>query len=1683
MAELSSAPLHNQEFAGCRLVEELHAGAVAHVFRGIRKRDNAAVVIKAIRPEAFTPYKRIEMRYEFEVGQALVAQGVKGVAEPLELWEQDGHCAIIFADVGGYSLRVLQLRRELRGAVALSLTRQLAAILGQVHQQGVIHKDINPSNVVYNPRSKALQLIDFGISIRLAREVQNVDVSGKLEGTLAYMPPEQTGRTSHPVDYRSDYYSLGVTLYELLAGALPFTDQEPLQLIHAVLTKHPPALDTQAAGVAPTLGAVLNKLLSKTPDKRYQSSFGLVHDLDLCIRGEDDFEAGVADRCERFEVPQKLYGRSAAIDSVLKAFQQANGGEQRFLMLAGEAGAGKSALLNALQPELLLHHALMARGKFEQFRRNLPLSAVIQAMEQLVRQILRDNQLDAAHWRERILASVDNVQGLLEVMPSLALLLGPAVASTAAAAPPEEQQPRSMAALQQLFEALPQIRPLVLLLDDLQWADDATWLLLQRLAKSGAHRLLVVGAYRHNEIGAEHPLHALLETLSTSGRHTQIALTPLQQDDIAALLADAMQGATDMQALAQLVYQKTAGNPFFVQAFVRNLWERKLLQCDPVSGAWAWDIDVINAANVTDNVVTLMRNSMADLPEETRLLLGAGACIGTRFGLELLMHVAQVDAVQAAAQLWPALQTGILVPIGRDYRYTQTATDTAELMQVAYQFAHDRVQQAAHGILTPAQLALWHQRIARHFLDGRSLDGAETWVFDVIDHVNQALHLFTTPSGRQEVLRLNIVAGQAAQRSGASAPAFEFFMHAAAALGDDPWATHHDLTLQVEMGLADCDLLCGRRAAGEARLHQLLTRLTEPLERAATVLRLHNSMCANDESFEARLFVLDELGHLGLRLRAKSSTLELVHVLMKVEKAFKKQPLTTVPQLPIISDPRAAASMQLLACVAAASFFATDGTTFMTCALWLAFYTLQYGLSPASAMAMTMYAMLVLVRKQDIAQAEQANATIDQILARVPGSTMTGTIYVIRHAMVVHFGKDLPTVTELCHTCWRLSMQQGDLFYGGLIGLIGVSLHTFYAPDQAANMAKHEAAYSLGRGTPSGALAGITGQFARALIGQTRSPVSLSSADFDEDAEWDQAQKLQNPNVVSTFLTSRMQLRYLSGDFATAEALGPAITVGNYFSENKLNVAYIMFALPYLLSCIGHARQQGRTRVHSRLFQRVLREVKRFARLSPKNYLGCQTLVAAELADLAGKHDDAYLGYEHAIGQLLPVGNLFFSGAAHELAGKAYARAGLTSPATGYLREALAIYRTWGVPHKAADMEKVLRSIEPQRFFNSNRQQVKMEGSASTRRDAMSSIEVPILMRASQAISQEVAQAKLVETLIRYVMENAGADRGVLLLGDAAAWQVAAYADNTTTAAANTDAPPLYAQSIVQFTARLREAVVLHDAGKDELLREDPYMRVAKPLALLCAPIVHKGEVKGIIYLENHATAGAFTPAHLEMTILLAAQAAISLENASVYAHLEDKVRERTRELEQAMQQVAALSRTDSLTGIPNRRHFMEALDTELNRRSRQPSPCALVMIDIDFFKKVNDTHGHQAGDAVLRTVARCLMDSKRQVDIAGRLGGEEFGVLLPASDLEGARRACERLRAAVEALAVPVADNLLLRVTISLGAIALAAGQEGAGDELYRQADAALYEAKHSGRNCAVLHPFQSANPVRSTR
>ncbi|MCB0167944.1 MAG: serine/threonine-protein kinase PknK, partial [Anaerolineae bacterium] len=824
--------------SGYQIDKKIHESAHSLIYRGRRETDHRPVILKVLKKEYPSPEEMARFRLEYEITRTL---NLPGVVRLYGLEHYRNGLVMIMEDLSAESLSHILQTGPLPLPDFLEAAIKIATILGQIHQQHVMHKDINPSNIVAIPPNGnghpnwEFKVIDFGLATVLSRETPSVRNPNILEGTLPYMSPEQTGRMNRAVDYRTDFYSLGITLYELLSGQLPFQSQDAMELVHSHIARRPtPPHDLQPA-VPQVISNIVMKLLAKTAEDRYQSAYGLISDLERCLNqfkqnGQIDlFPLGRYDLTDRFQIPQKLYGREEESAFIMAAVERVGHGATELLLVSGYSGIGKTALIHELHKPLVAQRGYFIGGKFDQLQRNIPYHALIQAFQELIRQLLTESEDQLARWRDRLQTALGpNGQVIIEVMPEVELIIGPQPA--APDLPPSEAQNRFNLVFQNFVRVFAQREhPLVVFLDDLQWADSTTLSLLKLLVTDpDTHHLLLIGAYRSNEIDAGHPLNLTLNELrQTEQPISEISLQPLFLIHVTELISDTLNSPLDrVQPLAELTLAKTNGNPFFVNEFLTSLYqEHRLVFVPPTIEAnspsgWQWDITQLRQLSITDNVVELMAAKIQKLAEATQHVLELAACIGNKFDLETLAIVYEQSAGQTAAKLWPAIQEGLIVPLDDNYMLAgfsdqtgseveETLSDPALPKSITYKFLHDRVQQAAYSLIPEANKQAVHRRIGQLMLENTPATEIIEHVFDIVNQLNLGAPLITQPAAQKQLAELNLLAGRKAQAATAFEPALAYLSHGIDRLDERHWQTDYDLMLGLHVAAVESAYFSG----------------------------------------------------------------------------------------------------------------------------------------------------------------------------------------------------------------------------------------------------------------------------------------------------------------------------------------------------------------------------------------------------------------------------------------------------------------------------------------------------------------------------------------------------------------------------------------------------------------------------------------------------------------------------------------------------------------------------------------------------------------------------------------------------------------------------------------------------------------------------------------------------------
>ncbi len=1661
--------------AGYRQTDIIYANADTVVAAAVAP-DGERVVLKYPDSEQPAPELLARWRHEYQTLQSIDSEWVIKA----HALHQDGRKLVLAMEAfASSSLAQLIEGRHLDLGEKLGLALQLCRALSDVHAHRLIHGDIAPKNVLVDLRQMRIKLCDFALSSALDREEA---LSGPgLRGTLDYISPEQTGRTSLEVDYRSDFYSLGVTLYELFAGQRPFQQSDPMALLHAQLALMPTPLHLLDDSIPEPLSLLVQKLLAKYPDERYQSSYGLLQDLERCARDWSDkrridgFELGRHDTPERFCIAQKLYGREAEVAAMLGAFDRACAGQAELLLVSGASGIGKTALVAELHRPVLARRGYFLRGKCDQYRRNEPYAALSQAFQPFVELLASEGEDRRGYWRETLRQALGDTAGAVAaLLPQLSLLIGdiPALPLLPAA----ENEQRFHFAFAAFTRALASsAHPLALFLDDLQWVDGPSLRLLQHLLSDpdGHCCLLMVGAYRDKEVDDGHPLQQMLMSLRQAGQASpsRLQLDHLQPEHVAQLIADSLHcGLAEIDALTALCLEKTHGNPFFLNQFLRRLHAMGDLRYERRSGRWTWDMDRIRQRDMTDNVVALVLEGMRSLAPLTQRLLAKAAHLGESFSLSELMAVSGLDSEPCARALWPALQASLVLPLDEGYKFTGTP---ALLAEARYRFLHDRVQQAAHDLTPMHELAALQLRCGRRLLAASDEAQREQRLFSILACLNAGRGLISERAELATLRQLNVRAGLRAKAASAHATAVDFLRHAHALLADDAWQEDPEATLSLYLELAEAEYLAGNFHAAEQLYPRAMAACPSAAGRAQLGLVQAQQYHTQGRFADAVGVVLKALAEIG---RPFPSTEEEAQALFPTEFASTEQLLAeqgedAILRAPEMQNPLALLEMRLGMALAYSSYQVGLFAAFVLNTCRMMSTTLRHGQSDLSCIAYVAHMTSRSVMQRPYPECYALGRLALELAEKRGAVYFRITVYQYFSTFYQHWCEPLAPAIEQVELGWELGQSGANPVAAGYCALLSAVNHfALGTPLDTLELACERGLKFLHKTRQPATVAmlrhGVL-QPLLALTGRTQSPLSFDT-DSCRSSELLQAEPLRPSIPLALVVAARLRHSYLMDDApGWRQALPLQPMIGQCLPDGPSMVEGFFY------SALGHLRA-GFSELASpqEVARQLLRRFETWAGHGEANFRHKQLLIAAELARVEGEDKRAMDLYARAIDQAQASGFTPCAALANELYARFWAEQHQHQLARNFIREAHYHYRRWGAAVKCRQLEASWPGIS---FSSVRGQQGSQSRSSPLYRDSLdqiSRLDLHSLLKANQLLTQEIQLDALLPQMLGVLLENAGAERGAIVLDDEGRLvvEVVGGLDERHRMDSSRIGRPLdelnkgplalLPSGLIEYTKLSRRTQLLNRPAEDERFAHSRYLSQHQPKSVLCLPVINQGKLIAVVYLENRQLENAFTPRHQQTLELLSSQAAISLANARLYEQLEEKVERRTQELRQ-------MSMRDGLTGIANRRAFDERLAIEWRRSLRHGTPLSLLMLDIDHFKQFNDHYGHLEGDRCIKTVAQLLQGvASRSSDLVARYGGEEFALLLPDTDAAAAERLAEACLEAIEALAIPHAKSAAAaHVSLSLGCSTMQASDASTPEMLLSHADQALYRAKRAGR------------------
>lgn len=1659
------------------------------VYRGRTTERDDKRIIKVARFTSACSEIILKLEHEYQILQSL---NINKVPRCYDFHHLNDGVALIIEDKGECSLQEeLQKREDIDLIAGLRLGLELVEIIGSIHSRNIIHKDINPSNIVCSTKMTDCAIVDFGNATYFSRERAGFLAVPDIKGTLAYMAPEQTGRMNREMDYRADYYSLGVTLYEVFTGVRPFESNDPLTLLHSHIAITPKPAYKQNPRVPEHISAVLSKLLSKSADERYQSVEGIRADLQIClekVRSGDSasFAVGRADRIGIFHLPQKLYGRTTEKKKVFESFRSIESGGSGVLLIGGLSGTGKTALVQETHPEITRCGGLYCAGKFDQLGRNTPYSALVHACDQL----LLTTDAKSESWKKMLASALGHsAQLMVDFLPALKPFV---VCEPIQALGPVETQNRFKYVFANFIKIFckPE-HPVVLFLDDLQWMDLGTLRLLEHIiSDTDLEYFLLVGCFRSNELHETHPLRDVMKGWGAQGvNFTRLDLTPLCKNGVADMLSDVFSlQSCDLDDFTEFILNRTGGNPFFLRQYLSKLYQEGRVWFDKNIKQWQVDINTLEKESSSDAIVEFMVRQLEKLPEHTRRALNGASCIGNEFDIPMLALALGEVSSQVHTNLFAAVDAGLLVPdLSSRMSVTEKEGVDGPVMTIyrSYRFQHDRVQQAAYSLDLMKKQTV-HLRLGQKLLDEFSVHSEPEYLFTLVAHLNESGIEKESDFKKEELFQLNIDAAKIAVKATSYEAAFVYLQKGLKLHPKKDWPDNRDKSFRL------CSLM--------AEVHYLLGSHEEAIEWMDSSLELSLNSLEKASVYNQKLTQLGLVGKYWDSLKTAFIALELLGIDINyqnpgeaIDVVFEElSALVNVDNIqkiydrPVIKNAEVEYGLKIIAEVMSVAY-AVDKRVFVLINLTSVLTALKHGLCADAAPAFSCTGLLhiAMFNKPElgIAYGELGKKLADRFEDIGPRSKA----YDWYCNFVVPWAHPLSRTEPLNREAFNLALETGDLPFAGFIanhrayntyymGLpLGQVLDESKRYLQFCNRILHNYAFDCIQG------------IIWTIDYLQREEGDMSNLPSGQEEFLSRARAPESPFPVGRYLILLIQVHVLEGNAEKAWELAQATEnlhehVAGTISSAEYRYYRILSGLLYCVCLVGQEQQEllNQLKEDSVFFTE-------WAERNPHTFSHKDHLIKAEIAVLEGQVADALCHFDLAIDSSRKNNFAHEEALACERAAQFWKIQGRLRLALPYAREAYAAYGKWGCRRRMA----VLKAQYPGLLKVTSQVDAEIIRSGDSRQYSHRDIGLDELLRSVAVISEARNLNQLNNRALQLLMEGGGADIGALFIGIDTAPLLTTYgrvedqkirveSPDPISALQACDKYSIPIDLINAVQAGLEPVILNSYDDIRELLPKERDMiqsdfRETFPKSMVCHPVLRQGKLFGLVYLGNTVTEHAFTHDRLQIMKALAGQLSVSIENVMVYEDLEHLVLKRTKALETANSELKRLSNIDGLTRLYNRRYFDQALDMEIDRAHRSNSSLSLLMCDIDYFKNFNDYYGHVAGDQCIRTIADTLLKNcQRTTDIAARYGGEEFVVILPNTTNEQAMAVANRIQQSIaQQKILHLGSKAKDIVSLSIGIASLIPEHGCVPQQFVCYADEALYESKKNGRDRISVKKF----------
>lgn len=1677
-----------------KIYECLHDGGWYRLYRAECEQHCCEVVVKYLADSHPSQAMLACFHSEYRI---LQQSANPGVVRALALEDHGRRLILVREYFSGTTLRDYAAGQALPLQEVCRFISQLAETIAEIHQHGIVHCNLNPDNILINPESQQLKLIGFSHAQFSSQPDSEFDQAILPVGNIDYLAPEQSGRINRGIDGRADIYALGVTLFELLTGHVPFASVDSIGLLHKHIAQNIPDPREFNPQLPESVARVVVKMLAKDPNERYPTTTDLLADIKSCqqavktdgaIDGSSFAEPGQA----ALKISGRLYGRDTELAQLATAFERSRVNRAVLCLVTGRSGVGKSALFETFSREHLPADCYFITAKCDQYQVNPPSQIFHAAFKDLLQQLLGEDEQILVEWKRRLQVQLDgDAQPIIELIPELELILGPQ--PTLPELPAGEAKVRLLRLWVRFVQAfcLPD-RPLCLFLDDVQWADPTLFEWLERMLIDVKH-LLLIASYRDNEIEPNGELLTMASKLRADGGQVEtLELAALTVSALAEMITDSI--TLDVGSVPELcgaVYDKTQGNPFFFIQYLRELQQDGILKYHAATGKWRYESDKIRAAGISDNVVDFMLIRMAALDPSIRELLKLAACIGTNFNAELIVAIFGMHSS-------PDQNLAIAETLGLVIRQPGT--------EISYSFSHDRVQQAAHSLLGEEELLANRLKIGRYLVDKSRINQDRQTLFQAVEHLNAAQALIVKINERQSLGADNFKLGLWAKHAGAFEQALPYLRQASELLKD---SLHQSGGLAAVLShRAECEHLCGHHQQAQQFFDQAVSYANSNLEKAR-IFELMIQFYADLTQFQQAYQVSREAAALfGIDLPARFNRLAFASDFLTLKYRLRRFKVEDLLKLPVVNDVNMDIVIRLLSATLKVAYQLRPELCAAISVKQVS-HCLRYGNNAEAVIGYMVFGVIFLGGVLGNHQAGYDFGRLSLgLLDRFDNQRQRSEVNFV-YGYFAHSWTHPAVDTE---SYWRAALESGleigDFFHSGCAccGLTqsqlmrGVPLDKLWQDsDTMLRTLKR-----IDSREHINVILGIR-QAIQNLRGNTDAATSFADANFDEAAFVESLAGFGSRHFAHYYFVNKMHCLYLWGDYDNALKLSRLSAEYLKDSAGMLHAVEHHFYTALILAKLYPGMSRLNRYKSLRVMRRTEKNLRRWGHRCPQNFLSRYYLLTGEIQHLRQRPALALLAYQHAASEAEANGQLHLEALANEMTARLHGHLGQERLARFHLEEAVYCYQRWGATGYLQKFTKALGRGLP----TSN------NDALATRQGMANSLDTATLIKASETIASVRHLPRLLQTLMQIVIENAGAQRGVLLLKEGDDLLLQAEAQIGMTQVTVLQQLPLSTfsklpQSVINFVSRSKETVVLENAGDSSVYGRDKDVVERRVRSVLCAPLLLGGELQGVLYLENNAADAVFTGERVFLLQHLSGQIAISIDNALGYQSLEDKVAERTGhietqkaaleeknsqlqvrnvtiqalnerlqsenwerrvaegQLQQANNELQRLVMVDGLTHISNRRHFDQCLEIECQRLSRDMTPLALILCDIDYFKSYNDFYGHQAGDDCLKKVAQAIAGAlRRPTDLAARYGGEEFAVIMPHTDDYGAIQVADLIRQAVINLQISHEGSQVAEyVTVSIGISTAMPFHTCSPTSLIKTADDALYQVKENGRN-----------------